>query len=199
MSATKPQVFIIESLKFKDEDQDKFEGHRISQMLALSGKECRYMYFRTKTELEAILDRFWESRYRYLHLSCHAGRESLDTTLDTISFKELVQILEPYLERRRLFLSACEMSCRKLADELLPRTQCFSMLGPSAKVDAADAAVFWAAFYHKMFRINSESMNTRQVLDTATTFSEAFSIPLNLFAQKGSKFEFCRIRPRSNK
>src|SRR5438477_12279503 len=99
---TKPQVFIIESLKFDEETARLYEGQAISQMLALSTKACRYVYIRTKAELEAVLEQFWDSRYRYLHLSCHANSTEMGTTLDSIDFPALGKILEPYLDKRRL-------------------------------------------------------------------------------------------------
>jgi hypothetical protein len=155
---TKPQVFIIESLEFDDEAKELYEGNVISQMFRLSGKECRYVYIRTRAELEALLEQFWDSRYRYLHLSCHANSTEMGTTLDRITFPELGKILEPYLDKRRLFLSACKMSCRDLAKELLPHSGCYSVLGPAAKPYIADAAIFWASFYHTMFRLNLKAI-----------------------------------------
>lgn len=165
-------------------------------MLDLSGKACRYVYIRTRPELEAVLEHFWDSRYRYLHLSCHANNEEMGTTLDSIPFQELGRIFEPYLEKRRLFLSACQMSCRDLAKRLIPTTRCYSILGPSAKIDIADAAIFWAAFYHTMFRLNPDSMNAQRVLATAEKLSSVFSIPLNYFAPAGGSIKSRAIRPK---
>jgi hypothetical protein len=54
---TKPEVFIIESLTFEDEENEHFEGRLISKMLALSDKECEYYYIRTKSELTRQLRR----------------------------------------------------------------------------------------------------------------------------------------------
>jgi len=75
---TKPQVFIIESLNFDDEAEELYKGKAISQMLALSGKECLYVYIRTRAELEAVLEQFWDSRYRYLHLSASVLSRQFD-------------------------------------------------------------------------------------------------------------------------
>jgi hypothetical protein len=47
---SKPEVFIIESLKFRDERCDLFEGRIISGILALSDKQSRYYYVRTRAE-----------------------------------------------------------------------------------------------------------------------------------------------------
>jgi hypothetical protein len=196
-TTTKPQVFIIESLEFDNEDKDEYEGRRICDMLGLSGKECLYFYIRTRSELEAVLERFWESRYRYLHFSCHANRKGMNTTLDEIPFKELGQILEPYLEKRRLFLSACQMSCLNLAKQLIPRTGCYSILGPSGKPYIPDAAIFWASFYHTMFRLNPNAMKAQQLLTTAERLSSVFSIPLNYFAPIGTYIKSREIRPKT--
>ena len=195
MKTTEPQVFIIESLRFSDEAEDSFEGRRISDMLALSGKTCKYFYVRTKAEFEAVLDKFWDSKYRYLHLSCHANSLGMETTLDEIPFQELSDILEPYLENRRLFLSACEMSCSKLAKLLMPKSGCYSILGPSEKIDFADAAIFWASFYHKVFRLNSEAINQRRLLATATVLSAIYSLPLNCFWMREDRFTKHFINP----
>jgi hypothetical protein len=196
-SKTRPQVFIIETLEFSNEAKNEYEGRRISDMLELSGKNCHYVYIRTKAELKAVLRRFWETRYRYLHLSCHANREEMGTTLDDISFPELGRILEPYLEKRRLFISACEMTCSALAKELIPKTGCYSILGPSAEPYIPDAAIFWASFYHTMFRLNPGAMSSKGLLATAQTLSSVFSIPLNYFAPDGTRFKSIRIRPKA--
>lgn len=186
MTRTKPQIFIIESLEFEDEASGLYEGKAVSRILALSGKDCHYVYIRTKAEFEEVLEQFWDSQYRYLHLSCHGSSSSMDTTLDSISFPELGEILSPYLEKRRLFVSACKMSCRALADHLIPKTGCISLLGPSAKPYIADAAIFWASFYHSIFRLNPNAINEERLLKTARGFSKAFSIPLNYFGQRGN-------------
>jgi len=80
---SQPEILIIESLSFEDERAERFEGRIISQILALSGKECEYRYIRTKRELKALLGQFASSRYRYLHLSCHGDRSTMFTTLDS--------------------------------------------------------------------------------------------------------------------
>ena len=64
-------VFVIESLEFDDEKENRFEGKFLSQILNMSGIESAYYYIRTRRELERILEIFEESEYRYLHFSCH--------------------------------------------------------------------------------------------------------------------------------
>lgn len=79
MAKTRPEVFIIESLEFEDESEDRFEGKMLSHALRLSGKEPIYFYIRTRRELDEVLDFFEDSSYRYLHLSCHGSANSMET------------------------------------------------------------------------------------------------------------------------
>ena len=53
---SKPRVFIVESLRFSDENRDLFEGKLISRILALSCSQSKYTYLRTKKELEEVMD-----------------------------------------------------------------------------------------------------------------------------------------------
>ena len=70
---THPDVFIIESLRFEDEKKELFEGRMISQILRLNDKKSEYYYIRTKRELKEVLDIFYDSKFRYLHISCHGS------------------------------------------------------------------------------------------------------------------------------
>ena len=148
---SKPEVFIIESLEFDDEEEERFEGRILADILRLAGKKPIYYYVRTKRELVAVLDLFERSQYRYLHLSCHGDDESIATTLDdNIGFRELSEIMNPHLERRRLFVSSCDVVNDQLAETLMP-SGCLSITGPTQKVGFAEAAILWASFYHLAF------------------------------------------------
>jgi hypothetical protein len=48
---TKPNVFIIESLSFDNEQNNRYEGKFLSQILHLGLKEAAYFYVQTKGEL----------------------------------------------------------------------------------------------------------------------------------------------------
>jgi hypothetical protein len=124
------EVFIIESLEFDDEQNQRFEGRIISDILALSGKQCVYYYIRTKRELVEILQHFSSSHYRYLHLSCHGGNKSVYTTLDRIPFREFGQLIAPHIKNRRLFVSACSATNRHFADTVMPGSGCYQSSGP---------------------------------------------------------------------
>lgn len=184
---SKPEVFIIESLKLEDEKKKWFEGKILADMLNLSEKNCIYYYIRTKKEFIEILDEFYMSDYRYLHLSCHANRKVMATTLDEIKFSELAEILRDIGEDRRIFLSACSMASISLANEVIPKTRCYSILGPSKKIDFDDAAIFWTSFYHLMFKHNPRVMKRETVLNNAERIARLLGIKMEYFGRKSTK------------
>lgn len=196
---SQPEIFIIESLDFKDERAERFEGRIISQILALSGKKCEYCYIRTKRELKALLEQFKSSHYRYLHLSCHGSSDSMFTTLDPIPFTEFGSLIRPFLSKRRLFVSACSATNRTLAEAIMPDSGCYSILGPDEDILFSDAAVLWASFYHVMFNADSEAMKYKTIKAKAQEVSDMYRVRLKLIGhdEKDSKgFKLRTITPR---
>ena len=184
---SKPEVFIVESLKLSDEKNKWFEGKILADMLNLSDKKCIYYYIRTKKEFIEILDEFYMTDYRYLHISCHANKKEMGTTFDDIPFSELGDILKDIGEDRRIFLSACSMANLSLAKEIIPKSRCYSILGPSVKIDFDDAAVFWTSFYHLMFKHNPKAMKRETVLSNAEKIARILGIKLNYFGRQANK------------
>lgn len=184
---TKPNVFIIESLKFDDEKKDLFEGKVLSNILKLNGIESEYYYIRTKQELEEIADMFNESGYRYLHLSCHGSPDSMGTTLDSVAFEELGNIFSPCLDKKRVFVSACEMVNKKLAEALINNSDCLSVIGPSGPVAFSDATIFWASFYHLMFNENDSAMKRIEIKKVLKNITELFGVSINYYSKSRSK------------
>lgn len=197
--STIPEVFIIESLTFDNEKDEMYEGKLISNILHLSDKKSIYYYIRTKAELESVLDLFWESNYRYLHLSCHGNSKSMATTLDSIDFKELSDLLDPVLMNRRLFLSACSMTNDKLAKAVIPSSECYSVIGPAKDIKFNDAAILWATFYHLMFRDGFNAMKRSKILENAKNASTMFNVPLNYYSKSRSDkngYRHTKITPK---
>lgn len=150
-------LFIIESLDRVDEETRR-EGVIIQQILTLSDSlPVKYLYIRTEAELSMALGEFKDSGYRYLHISCHGSKNSIALTLDHLDFEDFVPIIAPYLNNRRLFFSACSVVNPLLADSLMRRSQCYSIIGPSRKINFDDALLMWASFYHLAFRDEDES------------------------------------------
>lgn len=182
-TSPKANVFIIESLKLQDEKGERFEGRFLSQILHLGGKDTLYYYIRTKRELERILRMFAKSNYRYLHLSCHGSTTSLLTTLDEITFEELGQICQPYLDNKRLFVSACEAVNGKLAAELFSNSGCISIIGPNKDIFFDDAAIAWATFYHMVFKENPRRMTERVILRALKIIKDAYGVKMRYYAK----------------
>ncbi len=181
---TKPKVFIIESLDFEDEEKKRFEGYIISDILRLSKIETKYYYIRTKSEFKEVISKFYDSDYRYLHISCHGGAngDSIWTTMDEIKFDELALILEGNLYRKRLFLSSCSVVNQKLAKTVIPKTECFSIIGPKKDIEFRDAAIMWASFYHLMFKKNKKNMFRDGLMENMQKVVDAFGQQLNYFS-----------------
>jgi hypothetical protein len=190
MSTTAPDVFIIESLDLEDEGCDRPEGRRIADMLRLGKKNCQYYYVRTKREVKELLKVFQASRYRYLHLSTHGVVErnhklvGLSTTFDQIRTDELGELLRPYINRRRVFLSACNAGSKSMATALLHDTTCHSVMAPCRSVGFGDMAIFWVAFYYAMFQQDNAKMNNTRIEETGTAAAKLFKIHMKLFITK---------------
>jgi hypothetical protein len=191
-AASRPELFIIESLDLKDEKADSFEGRRISQLLHLSGKFCEYVYIRTERELREILKEFKRSRYRYLHVSCHGGTNNEDnrciwTTFDDIDFVKAGRIFAPYINERLVFVSACQAASMSLASSLMSSTTCYSVMAPTNDIKAHDAAFFWATFYHLMFKRNDRSMKREVIREVGAAAAKLFQVRIKLFARDNGK------------
>jgi len=194
---SKPEVFIVESLTFEDEEAGRLEGRIISQIHGLGGKECKYFYIRTKRELQEILKKFEESQYRYLHLSCHGSPEALNLTLDNLPFAVFAAIAVPYLRNRRLFLSACSATNDRLARCIMPNSGCYSILGPNQNIAFDDAAVLWASFYHVMFHDDQTAMKARAITLKAQELASLYQVPLTLVthSKREQHYELKKIKP----
>ncbi|MCK5260544.1 MAG: hypothetical protein KAJ44_00010 [Thermoplasmatales archaeon] len=182
---TSPNVFIIESLFFDDEENDRYEGKFLSHILNLDRekKASIYYYIRTKKELEKILNKFDLSNYRYLHISCHGNDKNLYTTLDRISYEEFGKIIKPHLNKRRLFLSACESVNISMAKVIIPDTECYSLIGFGKAIEFADAAVMWASFYHLMFKKDSKAMKREYILPILKKIKKTYDISMRFFSK----------------
>ena len=171
---TRPGVFIVESLGFSDERRKRFEGQILRDMLTLSGKETQNWYVRTWKELtDEIFQRFYDSRLRYLHLSCHGNSRYVCLTLDDVPFKEFGDEIRNYLPQRRLFVSACEVVNERFSEAVNPDEECYSIIGPRDEIRFDDAAIMWASFYHLMLR-DSKVMRSEPIRATLERIEQTF-------------------------
>ncbi len=177
---TTPTVCIVESLEFLQEDSHK-EGEIISRTLRLSEKPAHYTYLRSWDEMKAFAKEFGRSKHRYLHVSCHGSASAFSTTTGRISAADFAAMLAPYVNNRRVFLSACQAAQSEFAQSLLSNSECWSVLAPVRDIYFDDAAIFWSAFYHIMFMDNPDTMNRSAIERTVQKCAELIDAEFRLF------------------
>ena len=62
----------------------------------------------------------------------------------------------------------------------MPKSGCYSILGPDQDIYFSDAAVLWASFYHVMFRADSEAMKYKTIKAKAQEVSDMYRVKLTL-------------------
>lgn len=192
---SKPSVFIVESLRPSDEEGRLFEGRIISRVLRFSDSPAKYRYIQTKKMLQRVIGEFAKSGYRYLHLSCHGGKKGISLTCDEIDLDELRAVLAGHLRNRRVFLSSCSVATQELAEALLYRTGCNSVVGPSKDIEFDRAAIFWASFYHLMLRDGARSMKRDRVRENASVLQALFGVHMRFFTRsKSAQSGFKEVR-----
>ena len=180
-----PSVFVIESLSEENEKEDCFEGSFLRSFLRLSGKDVDYIYIRTARELEHALNLFQASNKRYLHLSCHANKNEIGLTLDSLSLADFARYAAPYLNNRRLFLSACEVTTLKLAREIFAeQSGCHSIIGFGDSPDIRDAALMWTTFYHEIFKDDPDKMSRVRINGVLESLAKFFKVKLQHYYPK---------------
>ncbi|MCP1237675.1 CHAT domain-containing protein [Gluconobacter kondonii] len=200
--STKPTVCLVESLGFLEEQSHR-EGEIISRVLQLSHKHSAYVYIKSIDELKAVAHEFGCSEHRYLHLSCHGWIDErkqivgVALTTDYILNEKLVDLLSPHLQGRRLFLSSCLMARGNFATMLLKKSKCLSVLAPINEIAFGDAAVFWIAFYHLMFKAQPQSMSNARIRETVRICANLINEPFRLFCtnKENNSVNSFTIRP----
>lgn len=186
-SRSRSDVFIIESLTPADECVGRLEGDTISHLLRLHGKSPEYRYVRTRSQFIEAVEQFASSNYRYLHISAHGNHHGLCTTnLEEINYGELGDLLAPSLEERRLFLSACSMVHDDMARKIIPKTGCYSIVGPTEDIEFTVAAVFWPSIYHLMFSANDKAMKRAELRKNLRKVSKLFDVDIGYFSFSSS-------------
>ena len=183
---SKPEVFIIESLKFVEEEAYR-EGEMISRALRMSLKNPLYRYVRTKVELQHFVDEFEDSDYRYLHISCHGSKTGICTTLEDLSIDEFADIVGPVLNGKRLFLSTCQASTSRMAKAVFAKGGCTSLAGPVNRINFDDSVVLWTSFYHLMFKADAKQMKREQIKKAISDVAGLLGEKVNFFASRKGK------------
>jgi hypothetical protein len=193
---TTPGVFIIESTKLIDEEEDRQEGKALQAVLHLAKRPAIYRYIRTEKELKKMLKQFHGTGFRYLHLACHGNHQEIALTFDEIRLGKLADILLPFMAHRRLFISACEGAHNSLASPLLTGgSKCYSVVGPANDIPFRDAVITWASFYTLMSKHHPTKMKRAKILSTMQRVCDLFGVSFNGFFRDSKRMISERIGP----
>lgn len=176
-------VFIIETLDPDDEGNGRLEGVVLSSILRMDIKNPIYRYVRTKKQFEAALAEYKDSKYRYLHISAHGNKKeiALTNSKERYSHKELATVLSDCSRYHRLFISSCLVVNEGLADELSKQCDFYSVIGPSVKLTFSEGALFWASFYHVIFKMDDSRMRSKDMRDVALKLQDLYQVKLDFY------------------
>ncbi len=187
-SDTIPEVCILEYLRPEELDETKSDGKNLRKVLKAISKEQYYCSVASISELLSEVEKFGESKYRYLHLSCHGNDEELGIDDDGIRWEDLGHKIGSYLQGRRLTLSVCYGGAIKLAEPLI-KQQCNSVCGPAKEIGFSEGARLWSSFFSQMFPVDVETkdhrMTQKPIIRCLASLSAKYGPPMNLFLRKG--------------
>jgi len=87
-----------------------------------------------------------------------------------------------------------------LAEQVIPKTNCYSIIGPRNDIAFRDAAIMWASFYHLMFKKNARQMLREGLIENLQKVVDTFNEPLNYYSISKSKgFKNDVIKPKLTK
>lgn len=180
--STKPDIFIIESLKLNDEKEARCDGKILYDYLKLLKKNPIYYYIRTKKELQKMSELLSKSQYRYLYISCHGNQNALYTTLDKVSFDTFSDIFKNTLTNRRIFISGCELGNRYFAESLFEKeTGLQSITAPVSDVEFCQMLPFWSTFFYITTNFDENKMIGQVIHPTLQLCSNIFHVDVAHF------------------
>lgn len=195
LTYTYSEVFIIESLALIDEEEGRFEGKILFDILKMCGKNPKYYYFRTQDELYMLMDKFKESRYRFLHLSCHGSDTEVHTTIDNISYPDFSSIISGQLKNRRLFISACELGNHMFCSLIAAKNQgIYSISAPTRKINFDHACAFWTAFYVKIFNDDRYYMKNKNITSAMKKICSLYKLEFHWCWWNHKKYDHTTIK-----
>lgn len=190
---TKYGVYIIEFLR----GDDYPDGDNLHEILKLSLIKTEYKWVDTKEEFKTALQDFNKSKFRYLHISCHADERGLEINGDEITNVEFQQMTAKYLNDKRLFLSACKGANRQLASLIVSKNNAYSLVGIPINLDFDKSALFWPSFYHLINEVDTKKMKRLQIIDIIKKLVDLFNVPVNFYSRiRNNKSYMRRLKIR---
>ncbi len=172
-------IFIIESLN----QQDDKDGRILHDILNVCRIQNEYHAVNTKEEFIETISKFKESEYRYLHLSFHGNTTGFALSNETfITNSNFSGIISNNLEKRRIFMSACETGNFDLAGKLITKNRIFSLIGSPVPIRFDKAVLFYPTFYHLMNELDEKEMNKDALKKSLRASADLFKIPIHYYA-----------------
>lgn len=181
-------VYIIEFLRA----DDYLDGENLHEILKLSLIKTEYRWVENKEEFKKALRDFNKSKFRYLHISCHADETGLEINGNEITNLELQQVTKTYLNNKRLFLSACKGANRQLASLIVSKNNAYSLVGIPTGLDFDKSALFWPSFYHLINEVDSKRMKNLQIINIIKKLVDLFNIPVNYYTRINNNKTYIR-------
>lgn len=193
---TKVGVFIIESRKIIEERKGKRQGLILTEMMTLLGIKFEYRYIRTTKELNEMVKQYYDSKFRYLHLSMHGvisrNRKPVSKfslSLEQVSYDAFGKIIIKKWDdgglKRRLFISACHVVDNITTQFENKRNSFISIVAPSVNIKTKVAPLAWATFYNNMFAIEKESMANNDIKENLNRICGFFNVKFKGYFRKG--------------
>lgn len=199
---TIPELFIIESLP----SGDFRDGEMISTILRNNrNRSTDYRSVRNMKELEEAIDAFTISKMRWLHFSCHGNKNEIGLADESVlTFLQLGKLFKGRLNDRRLFLSACNVGRRRLAEAIFANNpQCHSVIASAHKPGFDESAIYWAAFYYAMARKEEQlvlpkgklpPMKRRKIKETLEALDNLLGSTIRFYARPNNTGIVERLR-----
>jgi hypothetical protein len=101
---------------------------------------------------------------------------------DVITFKQFAEIFAGRLNKRRLFVSACQTGVKELARAVFAANpDCYSVAAPKHSPRFDESAIMWSAFYYFMWRRNPDKMKRKQIRHTLDQLGSLFHPAIRFF------------------
>jgi hypothetical protein len=169
-------VYIIESVKSEDFAEGEYLNAILNHSITCYHKDCISV-----DHLKDLLKDFRKSKFRYLHLSCHANESGIFINGDFVSNRQLQEMLGK-INDRRVFLSACEAGNENLAHRLISLSRALSVIGTPLPLNQDKAAVFWPAFYYVMKEGDLKKMTMDRLKTNLQKCVDLFDVPINYYS-----------------
>lgn len=192
-----PDLCVIEILRPKDYACFCDDGYGLVSHLQMLGYDPQYIRAYTFQTFKDALRKFKQSRYRFLHISCHGGTDSVefwdakDMEPDNHSYQgtqipydAFSKALKGCLGDRRVTFSACELGNKQFVQSLIKYNNGFhSVVAPTVELQMHKAAVLWRMYYGQLLADASCSLSAKSVKSDSVVYavqncSRAMETPL---------------------